>query len=169
MFNLSAQARSWMFKSSTELAKSRENANRKFIQENSNGSDNQKHFLTPSEERLLYKHYESILLKFCQKFQPPMPKNVIGCSFHYFKRFYLNNSVMDFHPKDIVVTCVYLASKVEEFNVSIGQFVANVKGDREKATEIILNHELLLMQQLNFDLAIYNAFRPVEGFLIDIK
>lgn len=67
------------------------------------------------------------------------------------------------------VTCVYLATKVEEFNVSISQFVANVKGDREKATEIILNHELLLMQQLNFDLAVYNPYRPVEGFLIDIK
>ncbi|XP_054719790.1 cyclin-H-like isoform X2 [Uloborus diversus] len=76
---------------------------------------------------------------------------------------------MDYHPKDMLVTCVYLATKVEEFNVSINQFVANVKGDREKAMEIILNHELLLMQQLNFDLAIYNPFRAVEGFLIDIK
>lgn len=64
---------------------------------------------------------------------------------------------------------MYLATKVEEFNVSINQFVANVKGDREKATEIILNLELLLMQQLNFDLTIYNPFRPVEGFLIDMK
>lgn len=62
-----------------------------------------------------------------------------------------------------------MASKVEEFNVSIAQFVANVRGDREKATEIILNHELLLMQQLNFDLSVYNPYRPVEGFLIDIK
>lgn len=172
MFNTSAQARSWMFKNILELTKRREAANRKFIVERSNGMSEEakaKHFLTPAEERMLYKSYESILLKFCQKFKPPMPKNVIGCSFHYFKRFYLDNSVMDYHPKDIVVTCVYLATKVEEFNVSISQFVANVKGDREKATEIILNHELLLMQQLNFDLSVYNAYRPVEGFLIDIK
>lgn len=172
MFNLSAQARSWMFKNSTELTKRREAANRKFMMERAKGLSEDaasKQFLTAPEERMLYKSYESILLKFCQKFQPPMPKNVIGCSFHYFKRFYLDNSVMDFHPKDIVVTCVYLATKVEEFNVSINQFVANVKGDREKAMEIILNHELLLMQQLNFDLAVYNPFRPVEGLLIDIK
>ncbi|KAG8175692.1 hypothetical protein JTE90_011578 [Oedothorax gibbosus] len=172
MFSSSAQARSWMFKKSSELNKRRENANSKFIQQHSKGMNEaaiKKHFVTAQEERLLYKHYESVLLKFCKNFQPPMTKNVIGCSFQYFKRFYLNNSVMDFHPKDILVTCVYLASKVEEFNVSINQFVTNVKGDRDKAMEIILNLELLLMQQLNFDLSIFNSYRPVEGFLIDIK
>lgn len=67
------------------------------------------------------------------------------------------------------VTCIYLACKVEEFNVSILQFVANIKGDREKATDIILNNELLLMEQLNFHLAVHNPYRPVEGLLIDIK
>lgn len=64
---------------------------------------------------------------------------------------------------------MYLACKVEEFNVSISQFIANIKGDREKAADIILNNELLLMQQLNFHLAVHNPFRPVEGLLIDIK
>lgn len=49
------------------------------------------------------------------------------------------------------------------------QFVANIKGDREKAADIILNNELLLMEQLNFHLTIHNPFRPVEGLLIDIK
>ncbi|KRT83978.1 hypothetical protein AMK59_2428, partial [Oryctes borbonicus] len=49
------------------------------------------------------------------------------------------------------------------------QFVANIKGDREKATDIILNNELLLMEQLNFHLTIHNPYRPVEGLLIDIK
>lgn len=62
-----------------------------------------------------------------------------------------------------------LFSQVEEFNVSISQFVANIKGDREKASDIILNNELLLMQQLNYNLTIHNPFRPVEGLMIDIK
>lgn len=53
--------------------------------------------------------------------------------------------------------------------MSIIQFVANIKGDREKATDIILNNELLLMEQLNFQLTVHNPFRPVEGLLIDIK
>lgn len=35
--------------------------------------------------------------------------------------------------------------------------------------DIILSNELLLMQQLNYYLTIHNPYRPVEGFLIDIK
>lgn len=53
--------------------------------------------------------------------------------------------------------------------MSIGQFVSNIKGDRVKAMDIILSNELLLMQQLNYYLTVHNPFRPVEGFLIDIK
>jgi cyclin H len=76
---------------------------------------------------------------------------------------------MDFHPKQVLVTCVYLAAKVEEFNVSMTQFVANVRGDREKASDIVLNNELLLMQQLKYHLNVYNPLRPIEGFIIDLK
>lgn len=47
--------------------------------------------------------------------------------------------------------------------------MSNIKGDRDKASDIILNNELLLMQQLNYNLTVHNPFRPVEGLLIDIK
>jgi cyclin H len=67
------------------------------------------------------------------------------------------------------VTCVYLACKVDEFNVSITQFICNIRGDQGKAMDIILNNELLLMQVLNYNLTIHNPFRPIEGLLIDIK
>ena len=53
--------------------------------------------------------------------------------------------------------------------MSIGQFVANVRGDRDKATEIILNNELMLMSALKFHLTIHNPYRAVEGYMIDIK
>jgi len=49
------------------------------------------------------------------------------------------------------------------------QFVGNLKGDREKAATIILNNELLLMQQLDYQLTIHNPFRPLEGLMIDMK
>jgi cyclin H len=53
--------------------------------------------------------------------------------------------------------------------VSIQQFVNNVRGDRQKAMDIILSNELLLMKELNYHLTVHNPFRPIEGFLIDIK
>ena len=49
------------------------------------------------------------------------------------------------------------------------QFVGNLKGDREKAATIILGNELLLMQQLDYQLTIHNPFRPLEGLMIDMK
>ena len=49
------------------------------------------------------------------------------------------------------------------------QFLLNLKGNKEKATDIVLNNELLLMKELNFHLTIHNPFRALEGLLIDVK
>ena len=67
------------------------------------------------------------------------------------------------------MTAAFLATKVEEFNVSIEQFIANIHGNKERALSIVLNNELLLMKELNFHLTIHNPYRPVEGLLIDLK
>ncbi|KAI5705158.1 hypothetical protein M8J76_012105 [Diaphorina citri] len=172
MFPTSSQKKYWMFSDESELIALREAANQNFILEHRaelTDEEASEHFLSASEERVLVRHYQLQLRDFCKRFSPPMPKVVIGTAFHYLKRFYLNNSVMDYHPKEILVTCVYLACKVEEFNLSISQFVSNIKGDQQKASDIILNNELLLMQQLKYHLTVHNPYRPVEGFLIDIK
>ena len=44
---------------------------------------------------------------------------------------------MDYHPKEILVTAAYLACKAEEFNVTMEQFVANINGNKERATGMI--------------------------------
>nr|KAG5689182.1 hypothetical protein BaRGS_004016 [Batillaria attramentaria] len=67
------------------------------------------------------------------------------------------------------LTCVYLACKVEEFYVPIGQFVSNLKGNREKFADTILAFELLLLSKLHYQLTVHHPFRPLEGLLIDIK
>lgn len=69
-------------------------------------------FLTNLEERTLLRFYELQLRDFCKRFMPVMPKATVATALQYFKRFYLRNSVMDYHPKEILVTCVYLACKV---------------------------------------------------------
>ncbi|KAK9884068.1 hypothetical protein WA026_005005 [Henosepilachna vigintioctopunctata] len=172
MFPSSSQSKFWMFNSEEELTDLRKKANAKHIDKYGTDipvTEKFNYFLNAEEEKVMVKKYEQHLRDFCKRFQPPMPRCVIGTSFHYFKRFYINNSVMNYHPKEIMVTCIYLACKVEEFNVSIMQFVSNIRGDREKASDIILNNELLLMEQLNFHLSIHNPYRPIEGLLIDIK
>ncbi|XP_041093901.1 cyclin-H-like isoform X2 [Polyodon spathula] len=133
---------------------------------------NESLFLEPHEEKVIFKHYEKRLLDFCAIFKPVMPKSVVGTACMYFRRFYLNNSVMEYHPRTIMLTCTFLACKVDEFNVSSTQFVGNLgesPAGQDKALEQILEYELLLVQQLNFHLVIHNPYRPFEGFLIDLK
>lgn len=175
MFSTSSQQKYWMFSSLEELDRLRKESNEEFIKRQTKRMGERKvlskkiEFLTPAEEKALLTHYQCSLRDFCKNFNPPMPRSVIGTAFQYYKRFYLYNSVMDYHPKFILVTCIYLACKVDEFNVSMDQFLQNVKGNRENARDGILNHELLLMQQLKFHLTIHNPFRAIEGLFIDIK
>ncbi|KAF4517393.1 hypothetical protein B566_EDAN007645 [Ephemera danica] len=165
MFSQSTQKKFWLFSDESELLKARNDANKNFILKHGAHlleNDRKDFFLSTNEEKLLLRQYELQLREFCRRFEPPMPRSVIGTAFHYFKRFYLLNSVMDYHPKEILVTCVYLACKVDEFNVSISQFVKNIKGDRNKAADIILNNELLLMQVLNYNLTTRGTFNQPE-------
>jgi len=171
MFPRSTQSEHWMFKNEDVIQNIKKQTNRQFIQRHQQQAvgQPQDYFLSQEEEEAVAYYFSVKMGEFCDKFKPPMPRYVRGTSFHYFKRFYLNNSVMDYHPKEIIVTAVYLACKVEEFNVSMAQFVANIAGNQERATKIILNNELLLMQELQFHLTIHNPFRAVEGLVIDIK
>jgi len=172
MFPTSSQYNYWMFKNEAALEERKAQTNSEFIERHKNQvaeTERDSHFLNVIEESEIVSYFTIKMSEFCSKFKPPMPRAVKGTSHHYFKRFYLHNSVMDYHPKEILVTAIYLACKVEEFNVSIGQFVGNVQGNQERATNVILNNELLLMQALQFHLTVHNPYRAVEGLLIDIK
>jgi len=173
MFSNSSQLKNWMFGSEEVLMRCRDKVNKQYVAMHTSASKNHSgenlNYLNMEEEHDVLRYFEVKLAEFCSKFKPPMPKGVIGTSFHYFKRFYLRNSIMDYHPKEILVTAIYLASKVEEFNISIGKFVENIPGNRERAARVILNNELLLLKELNFHLTIHNPWRPLEGLLIDLK
>lgn len=178
MFGSSTQFKHWTFKDEAEVAEMRRDINQDFIDKvapNMSEEERRNYYLTPEEEVMMVRYYEHALRDFCRKFKDPrdarirMPPHVTATSQHYFKRFYLVNSVMDYHPKDILVTCVYLACKIEEFYVTINDFVHNLRGDKHKAAEIILNNELQLTCELQFHLIVHQPYRPVEGLLIDIK
>jgi cyclin H len=175
MYHNSSQKRPWTSASEEQLERLRADANRKFKRKavgNGKVRVNDPVFLEPYEEMTLCKYYEKRLLQFCSVLKPAMPWSVVGTACMYFKSFYLSNSVMEYHPRIIMLTCAFLACKVDEFNVSSPQFVGNLRESplgQEKALEQILEYELLLIQQLNFHLIVHNPYRPFEGFLIDIK
>ncbi|KAI1900421.1 hypothetical protein AGOR_G00049770 [Albula goreensis] len=175
MYHNSSQRKYWTFENEESLERLRYQANQKSrakILSSGKPGLHESMLLDPLEEDVLFRHYEKRLLDICASFKPAMPKSVVGTANMYFRRFYLNNSLMEYHPRTIMLTCAYLACKVDEFNVSSSQFVGNLQetpAGQEKALEQILEYELLLIQQLNFHLVVHNPYRPIEGFLIDLK
>lgn len=67
--------------------------------------------------------------------------------------------------------CVYLTCKTEELRISIITFLDNVYRiyQIDMSPEILLAYELLLIENLKFNLVIHTAYRPFEGLIIDLK
>ena len=99
MFPTSSHRKFWVFKSEDQIIDRRKQTNEKFIANNKVSNTD---FLSYDDSELLLTYFERKLMDFCLKFKPTMPKSVIVTTFHYFKRFYLNNSVMDYHPKEVL-------------------------------------------------------------------
>ncbi|XP_047340963.1 cyclin-H1-1 [Impatiens glandulifera] len=129
--------------------------------------DNDKHSrpkaLKPEEEQLLRAFYEFKIQDVCDAFK--FPRKIQATALIYFKRFYLQWSVMEHHPKQIMLTCIYAACKAEENHVSAEELGKGIEQDHQ----IILNNEMLVYQSLGFDLIVYAPYRALQGFVTDLE
>ncbi|KAG5626126.1 hypothetical protein H5410_011344 [Solanum commersonii] len=148
--------------------------------------------LKVEEEQLLRAFYEFKIQDVCDAFK--FPRKIQATALIYFKRFYLLWSVMEHHPKDIMLTCIYAACKAEENHVSAEELGKGIGQDHH----VILNNEMLvfqawilfkgyfilhfplnlalinffitfLLQSLGFDLIAYAPYRALEGFISDLE
>ncbi|ESN90828.1 hypothetical protein HELRODRAFT_90768 [Helobdella robusta] len=169
MFTLSTQLRCWTFASADELEELRRETREAFIKKQEDSIQDSSIFLSYEEECQLRRYYEGKLKRFCQRFQPQMPNYVLGTAMAYFKRIYLHNSIMEPTPEDFMYTCVYLACKVEEFNLTMQQFISNLDEDQSREKSRILAKELRVMEMVHYHLTVHNPYRALEGLLIDVK
>jgi len=173
MFNQSTQRKFWILESAEQIQECQIIANQTYIDKRRKMNTTQSHSgenLTNKEEKILLIYYSQYLYDLCRKFRPPVPMGVIGTSMTYFKRFYLHTSVMEFHPYHVAYLCIYLAFKVDEYTVSIDQFMAQVMSVPNPQLQMfIIDNELLLIQKLKFHLTVHSPFRPMEGLIIDFK
>ncbi|VDP08148.1 unnamed protein product [Soboliphyme baturini] len=165
-----------MFSSQEQLQKLRTEVHEKMVakisRETSVGSLSLKTFVNPQllscilsidEERLLTRLIEEMAQRFCLSFVPTMPPSValshiFDISIYVSVRTYFR------------MACLYVASKVDEFNVSLDDFVKNLKtGTRAHNAEIILSLEPDLLNHLKYHLAVYTPYRPLEGHFIAMK
>lgn len=169
MYSSSTQKKFWTFESLEVLRTHRANSWARYGKEIEAGGLTPDQILSSSELQKLLDYYVCYVRDLCNQFQPPPPPSLFGTAVMYFKRFYLNTSPIEYHPKEVAYLCVYLAAKVDEYNVSINQFMQQLASNYDEVGDFVISNELLLMQKLHFHLTIHNPFRPLEGFLIDLK
>ncbi len=82
------------------------------------------------------------------------------------KRFYLTNSLMTYHPTDILKTALYFSTKTENNYISINSFADAIGGTK---AEDVLASEFLLTQALRFTFDVRHPFRALDGAIMEIR
>jgi cyclin H len=90
----------------------------------------------------------------------PIPPLIRCTAIQYLRRFYLNNSPMTYHPKQLLTCALYLATKSSHWHVSIGRYISELEGVTEKD---VVGLEFLLMQGLRFTLDVRHPVKGLEG------
>ncbi|KAL8992887.1 MAG: hypothetical protein Q9169_006761 [Polycauliona sp. 2 TL-2023] len=118
--------------------------------------------LTSEEEQKIISFYclrTMEFVDFCE-----YPTNVKATAVQYLKRFYLTNSPMTYHPKEIMNTAVYLAMKAEDSFHSVRSFAEKLA----VTTEDILAPEFLLTQGLRFTFDVRHPYHGLEGGFLEL-
>ncbi|KAF8560724.1 hypothetical protein P879_05235 [Paragonimus westermani] len=125
--------------------------------------------LDPDEELTIVKRYIFLMKALFDKFRDPrLPDEVYGFAVTYLKRFYISHSVMDFYPREMMLTCLYVACKAADFPIGIQTFISHIPRNQERYSDFILNSELFLLESLNYDLWVFTPYRPLIGLIIDL-
>lgn len=119
--------------------------------------------LSFEDEQQLVQYYSAKLLMLGDVLQ--LSTQVKATALSYFRKFYIVHSTMEYHPKDIFLTCIFLAAKVENSLISIDRLSSMLK----KTQAAILDCEFLVLQSLSFTLFVHNGYRPMRGFLLDLQ
>lgn len=119
--------------------------------------------LTLEQETALRYGYEKQIWEICGVLH--LPTSVKATATTFFKRFYLYNSVMDQDPELMLLMCIFLATKTEEQWTKIEKLAELVS--REPSD--IISLEVPLLEGMKFSLYVYHPYRPLNGFMSEMK
>ena len=83
----------------------------------------------------------------------------------YLKRFYLSNSPMTYHPKQMAPAAQFLATKTENFYTKLKDFAEKLPNT---SAEAVVAPEFLLTQGLRFTFDVRHPFRGLEGGAMEL-
>lgn len=170
LYEASTQFKNWRF-SAEQLTHIRNSLNqaavaviRNTFEADEPGSSTNVSFLTPDEEHLLVKLYITKVTQLCGFFR--FPEEVEATAVSYLKRFYLKNTVMDWHPKNVMLTTLFLATKTTNNPISLETYTTHIP---KTEPSDVLDLEFLVAQSLGFEFAVWHAHRALWGIWLDIQ
>ena len=136
--------------------------------------------LSLSEQGVLVLYYQLMVGSLSARFSPPLPTAVQCTAQLYLHRFYSRHSPQSFHPKQVVLTALLLACKVEEHFISpariaekairgegkaaVGQAQAEQRRVEAKVLEVV-RLEVPLLEGLGFHLRCWHPHRAVRALV----
>lgn len=129
------------------------------------------------------KLYLTKIPQLCAMFR--FPEEVEATAISYLKRFYLKNTVMDWHPKNVMygilvifqilgskidlrgrLTALFLATKTTNNPISLETYTTHIP---KTAPSDVLDLEFLVAQSLNFEFTVWHAHRALWGIWLDLQ
>ncbi|KAL7415381.1 cyclin-like protein [Mrakia frigida] len=121
-------------------------------------------YLTVEDELALIAYYISTVPPTCAGFGASL--TVEATTILYLKRFYLVNTCMDYHPRKIMPTCLFLAMKAENSHPAIDPFVSRFS---KLTSDEVLSLEFLVAQSLEFEFKVHHPHTALHGFFLDLQ
>ncbi|EGG07432.1 uncharacterized protein MELLADRAFT_35564, partial [Melampsora larici-populina 98AG31] len=123
-------------------------------------------YLTVADELSLVTFYLTKISQLCRASFFRLPESVEASAMSYLKRFYLRNTCMDYHPKNIMLTCLFLATKTENTSISIDSFASRIP---KTTNDDVLSMEFLVAQSLRFEFKVHHAHLAARGIYLDLQ
>ena len=113
----------------------------------------------PTNVKVLNSHPTAVL------FHETIDSTCQATAVQYLKRFYLSNSPMTYHPKEMMAAALFLSTKTENHYTSLRTFASKLP----KATpESVVAPEFLLTQGLRFTFDVRHPHRGLEGGVMEL-
>jgi len=99
-------------------------------------------------------------------------QRVIASAIVYFRRFYARNNFLEFCPRLVAPSCLYIATKVEECSTQCPAYrIANEMKKQDPSwpysNSHILECEFHVLETLGFYLVVYHPYRSLTDYLSD--
>ncbi|KAJ3060644.1 hypothetical protein HDU98_003430 [Podochytrium sp. JEL0797] len=117
-------------------------------------------------ERIVTSQEQTLM---CKVYETKVAAYVKATSVAVYKRFYLKQAVFNYDPRIILLTCIFLAAKIEGSYIPLKDFLAKVPASARPEAEIVRDMELIVADTMGFEFKVHQVRWPLHGLFLDLQ